>query len=83
MNEADVDTNIVFFHIAPDAKLNAAQLVEKLEREKGVLVGGASRVLSSSRVHVRSLTDEPTSSVCLEQAGTGTARKCAQSRTST
>lgn len=44
MNEEEVDTNIVFFHITPDAKLNAAKLIEKLDSEKGILVGGTSRV---------------------------------------
>ena len=44
MHEDDVDTNIVFFHITPDAKLNAAELVAALEHEKGIVVGGASRL---------------------------------------
>lgn len=42
VDEDEVDTNIVFFHITPDAKLTAAELVEQLNKDKGILVGGAS-----------------------------------------
>lgn len=56
MDESAVDTNIVFFHITPDAKLNAATLVEKLEREKSVLVGGGywngEKVRAVTNLHV-------------------------------
>lgn len=58
VDESDVDTNIVFFHITPDAKLNAAALVEKLSSEKGVLVGGGywsgERVRAVTNIHVTS-----------------------------
>lgn len=56
VDESAVDTNIVFFHVTPDAKLNAATLVEKLDREKGVLVGGGywngEKVRAVTNLHV-------------------------------
>lgn len=50
-----VDTNIVFFSVAPDAKLDASTLVEKLEAEKGVLVGGypqQGRIRAVTNLHI-------------------------------
>lgn len=40
MNEGEVETNIVFFRVMPDAKVNAEQLVTQLKQDKGILVGG-------------------------------------------
>ncbi|EEY64304.1 L-allo-threonine aldolase [Phytophthora infestans T30-4] len=52
-----VDTNIVFFALTPDAKLNATTLVQKLESEKGVLVGAyadGNRVRAVTNLHISS-----------------------------
>jgi len=52
-----VDTNIVFFSLAPDAKLDAATLVQQLETGKGVLVGAYAednRVRAVTNLHVSS-----------------------------
>lgn len=40
VNENDVDTNIVFFQVLPDAKLDALALMKRLEQDKGIHVGG-------------------------------------------
>uniref|UniRef100_A0AAV1US74 Aromatic amino acid beta-eliminating lyase/threonine aldolase domain-containing protein n=1 Tax=Peronospora matthiolae TaxID=2874970 RepID=A0AAV1US74_9STRA len=53
----DVDTNIVFFKVPVDAKLDAMALTEKLENEKGVLVGGyadGNRIRAVTNLHVSS-----------------------------
>ncbi|KAF1333564.1 L-allo-threonine aldolase, partial [Globisporangium splendens] len=56
VNEDDVDTNIVFFHITPDAKLDAATLVQRLDSEKGILVGGGywngQKVRAVTNLHI-------------------------------
>ncbi|RLN50356.1 hypothetical protein BBJ28_00020551, partial [Nothophytophthora sp. Chile5] len=51
----DVETNILFFQLAPDAKLDAPTLVEKLESEKGILFGGywnGGRIRAVTNLHV-------------------------------
>ncbi|RLN58857.1 hypothetical protein BBJ28_00010766 [Nothophytophthora sp. Chile5] len=51
----DVETNILFFKLAPDAKLDAPTLVEKLESEKGILFGGywnGGRIRAVTNLHV-------------------------------
>ncbi|OWZ14999.1 L-allo-threonine aldolase [Phytophthora megakarya] len=52
-----VDTNIVFFTLTPDAKLDATTLVQKLESEKGVLAGAyadGNRVRVVTNLHISS-----------------------------
>ncbi|CAH0475523.1 unnamed protein product [Peronospora belbahrii] len=52
-----VDTNIVFFTLASDAKLDAMTLVQKLQAEKGLLVGGyadGNRVRAVTNLHISS-----------------------------
>lgn len=52
-----VDTNIVFFTLTPDAKLDATTLVQKLEVEKGVLAGAyadANRIRIVTNLHISS-----------------------------
>jgi threonine aldolase len=67
VNEDDVGTNIVFFHITPDAKLDAATLVQRLDNEKGILVGGTCIFLASRIVWlVRAYVD--TSCLCVRSA---------------
>uniref|UniRef100_M4BAC3 Aromatic amino acid beta-eliminating lyase/threonine aldolase domain-containing protein n=1 Tax=Hyaloperonospora arabidopsidis (strain Emoy2) TaxID=559515 RepID=M4BAC3_HYAAE len=53
----DVDTNIVLLKVPVDAKLDAMALTEKLESEKGVLVGGyadGNRIRAVTNLHVSS-----------------------------
>ncbi|KAI9911153.1 hypothetical protein PsorP6_009428 [Peronosclerospora sorghi] len=55
VNPATVDTNIVFFTVTPDAKLDATTLVQRLEAEKGVLLGGYrdfNRVRAVTNLHI-------------------------------
>ncbi|KAE8876098.1 L-allo-threonine aldolase [Phytophthora fragariae] len=55
IDPATVDTNIVFFTLAPDAKLDATTLVHKLESEKGVLAGAyadGNRVRVVTNLHI-------------------------------
>ena len=50
-----VETNIVFFSLAPDAKLNATMLAHKLEADKGLLVGAyadENRVRAVTNLHI-------------------------------
>ncbi|KAG7387794.1 putative low-specificity L-threonine aldolase 1 [Phytophthora pseudosyringae] len=50
-----VDTNIVFFTLTPDAKLDAPTLVRKLESDNGVLVGAyaeGNRVRAVTNLHI-------------------------------
>ena len=52
-----VDTNIVFFRVALDAKLDAMALAQQLEDDKGVLVGGyadGNRIRAVTNLHVSS-----------------------------
>ncbi|TMW55905.1 hypothetical protein Poli38472_008553 [Pythium oligandrum] len=56
VNADDVETNIVFFELTPDAKLNADDLVAKLQEEKGVLLGGGygngEKVRAVTNLHI-------------------------------
>ncbi|GMF17421.1 unnamed protein product [Phytophthora lilii] len=50
-----VDTNIVFFTLTPEAKLDASTLVQQLESEKGVLLGAyaeGNRVRAVTNLHI-------------------------------
>jgi len=42
VNVDNVETNILFFRLSPEAKLNAKALAKKLETEKGIILGGTS-----------------------------------------
>ncbi|KAJ0405567.1 hypothetical protein P43SY_009616 [Pythium insidiosum] len=56
VDESDVDTNIVFFHVTPDAKRNAEELVTALQDDKGILLGGGywngEKVRAVTNLHV-------------------------------
>ncbi|RLN58409.1 hypothetical protein BBJ29_005578 [Phytophthora kernoviae] len=50
-----VDTNIVFFSLTPDAKLDVATLVGKLQSDKGILVSGyafGNRIRVVTNLHI-------------------------------
>ncbi|CAI5722127.1 unnamed protein product [Peronospora effusa] len=52
-----VETNIVFFRLTLDAKLDATTLAQKLEAEKGLLVGAyadENRVRAMTNLHISS-----------------------------
>ncbi|KAL4099309.1 hypothetical protein PRIC1_007149 [Phytophthora ramorum] len=55
INPDTVDTNIVFFTLKSDAKLDAPTLVQRLETEKGLLVGAyadGNRVRAVTNLHI-------------------------------
>ncbi|GMF39607.1 unnamed protein product [Phytophthora fragariaefolia] len=55
IDPASIETNIVFFSLAPDAKLDATTLVQRLGSEKGVLVGAyadGNRVRAVTNLHI-------------------------------
>ncbi|ETI33810.1 hypothetical protein F442_19334 [Phytophthora nicotianae P10297] len=55
IDPSTVDTNIVFFTLTKDAKLDATTLVQKLGSEKGVLVGAyadGNRVRAVTNLHI-------------------------------
>ncbi|TMW55906.1 hypothetical protein Poli38472_008554 [Pythium oligandrum] len=56
LNVDEIDTNIVFFNLTTEAKLNALGLVTKLKEEKGILVGGGywagERVRAVTNLHI-------------------------------
>lgn len=57
INPDTVDTNIIFFTLTSDAKLDAPTLVQKLETEKGVLAGAyadGNRVRVVTNLHISS-----------------------------